>query len=140
MQADPLELRIIMTSDSHGYREQKSSTSFEETVGRLIAAIEKAGMTIFAKIDHSAGAKEVGMTMPPTVVLLYGHARGGTPVMLAAPAAALDLPLRVLVRQTEQGDTVVALRSIEQILAPYAVGAELAERLAKAQQVIFASI
>ena len=129
-----------MASDSDDYREQKSSTSFEETVGRLIAAIEKAGMTIFAKIDHSAGAKEVGMAMQPAIVLLYGNARGGTPVMLAAPAAALDLPLRVLVRQTEQGDTVVALHPIKRVLAPYAVTAELVERLAQAQQLIFASI
>jgi uncharacterized protein (DUF302 family) len=140
MQAELRERRDIVATDSNGYREQKSRATFDETVGRLIVAIEKAGMTIFAKIDHAAGAKKVGISMPPTVVLLYGHARGGTPVMLAAPEAALDLPLRVLIRQTEQGDTVVALHSIEQMLAPYAVGAELVERLAKAQQVIFASI
>ncbi|RWA53434.1 hypothetical protein AU476_14045 [Cupriavidus sp. UYMSc13B] len=56
------------------------------------------GMTIFARIDHAEAARNVGLAMPPTQVLIYGNAKRGTPLMLAAPGVALDLPLRVLVR------------------------------------------
>jgi uncharacterized protein (DUF302 family) len=120
--------------------EHKSDFSFAETVNRLVDAIEKVGMNLFAKIDHAAGAEEVGMAMPPTVVLIYGHARGGTPVMQAAPASALDLPLRVLVRQSERGETVIAFHPARQMLARYPIPGELVERLAKAQQLLVGAI
>ena len=64
--------------------EHVSSLAFAPTLERLVRAIETAGMTVFARIDHASGAREVGMEMPPTVVLLYGHPRGGTPIILAA--------------------------------------------------------
>jgi uncharacterized protein (DUF302 family) len=84
--------------------------TFAATLDGLLQAIAKAGLILLARIDHDAGAREVGMVMPPTTVLLYGHPKGGTPLMLAAPRAALDLPLRVLVREREDGRTVVAFR------------------------------
>ena len=87
--------------------ELNSRWLFAETVARLEAAIGQAGMAIFARIDHAAGAAEVGLAMPPTVVLIYGNPRGGTPVMQAAPLTALDLPLRVLVREAD-GRVLVA--------------------------------
>jgi uncharacterized protein (DUF302 family) len=123
-----------------GYVEHKSSANFQSTVDRLVAAIEKAGMSVFASIDHASGAKAVGMSMPPSVVLIYGQARGGTPVMQTDPAPALDLPLRVLIREDSNGDTLIAFHPIQQTLARYKVPAELAERLAKAQQLLVNSI
>jgi uncharacterized protein (DUF302 family) len=122
------------------YVEHKSSLSFTETVEILVDTIEKVGMNVFAKIDHAAGARDVGMHLPPSVVLIYGHARGGTPVMQAAPAAALDLPLRVLIRETERGETVIAFHPARQMLARYAILTELVERLAKAQQLLVGAI
>lgn len=122
------------------YVEHKSSLGFSETVEILVDTIEKVGMNVFAKIDHAAGAKDVGMHLPPSVVLIYGHARGGTPVMQAAPAAALDLPLRVLIRETERGETVIAFHPMRQVLDRYAILAELVERLAKAQQLLVGAI
>jgi uncharacterized protein (DUF302 family) len=122
------------------YVEHKSSLKFAETVEILVDTIEKVGMNVFAKIDHAAGAKDVGMHLPPSVVLIYGHARGGTPVMQAAPAAALDLPLRVLIRETERGETVIAFHPARQTLARYAILTELVERLAKAQQLLVGAI
>jgi uncharacterized protein (DUF302 family) len=126
--------------DPAGYVEHKSSVGFQPTVDRLVAAIEKAGMSVFAAIDHAGGAKAVGMSMPPTIVLIYGQARGGTPVMQANPAAALDLPLRVLIREDANGETLIAFHPIELTLAPYKVPGEFADRLAKAQQLLINSI
>ncbi len=122
------------------YVEHKSSLKFAETVEILVDTIEKVGMNVFAKIDHAAGARDVGMHLPPSVVLIYGHARGGTPVMQAAPAAALDLPLRVLIRETERGETVIAFHPARQVLDRYAILTELVERLAKAQQLLVGAI
>lgn len=126
--------------DIAGYVEHKSSVGFQPTVDRLVAAIEKAGMSVFATIDHAGGAKAVGMSMPPTIVLIYGQARGGTPVMQANPAAALDLPLRVLIREDANGETLIAFHPIELTLAPYKIPGEFADRLAKAQQLLINSI
>jgi len=85
-----------------------SSYPFDATLARLIDALESAHMKIFARIDHSIEASRVGMEMPPTTVLIYGNPKGGTPLMLAAPALALDLPLRVLVRDGTDGRTIVS--------------------------------
>jgi uncharacterized protein (DUF302 family) len=126
--------------DPAGYVEHKSSVGFQPTVDRLVAAIEKAGMSIFATIDHAGAAKAVDMSMPPTIVLIYGQARGGTPVMQANPATALDLPLRVLIREDANGETLIAFHPIAQALAPYKVAGEFADRLAKAQQLLINSI
>ena len=121
------------------YVEHRSASPFAETVDLLVKAIEQAGMNLFARIDHAAGARDVGMQMPPTVVLIYGHARGGTPVMQAAPAAALDLPLRVLIRDT--GDaTVIAFHPVRQMLAQHKIPGELVDRLAKAQELLINAV
>jgi uncharacterized protein (DUF302 family) len=122
------------------YVEHKSDLTFLETVDRLVETIEKVGMNVFGRIDHAAGAKDVGMNLPPSVVLIYGHARGGTPVMQAAPAAALDLPLRVLIRQTNGGETVIAFHPAQRMLARYTIPIELIDRLAKAQQLLVGAI
>jgi uncharacterized protein (DUF302 family) len=129
-----------MTAHDDDYVERKSALAFDATVDHLVEIIKKAGMSVFAKIDHAAGAKEVGLAMPPTVVLIYGAAKGGTPVMQAAPRAALDLPLRVLVRENEQGETLIAFHPIAHTLAPYATPDELVDRLAKAQLLLVGGI
>jgi uncharacterized protein (DUF302 family) len=82
---------------------------FEATLERLTVAIKQAGLIIFSRIDHQSGAREAGLEVPPTTVLTYGHPKGGTQIMLAAPLAALDLPLRVLVRVREDGQTVIGV-------------------------------
>jgi uncharacterized protein (DUF302 family) len=118
------------------YVEHKSSAGFPETLDRVEAAIQKAGLTVFARIDHAAGAKAVGLSMLPATVLIYGHARGGTPLMQADPAAALDLPLRALVREDAAGHTLLAFHPVQQMLASYRIPGELLAGLAKAQQLL----
>jgi uncharacterized protein (DUF302 family) len=117
-----------------------SALDFKQTLAMLKQTIEKAGMILFAEIDHAAGARQVEMTMPPTVVLIYGHPKGGTPIMLAAPQAALDLPLRVLVRQDADGRVLVALHPIAPLLQQAGVPEALAKRLDPAQHVLIEAI
>ncbi|MGO4513398.1 DUF302 domain-containing protein [Bradyrhizobium sp. MOS001] len=81
----------------------ESIYSLSETLARLRTALEANGLKIFATIDHHAAAQSVGLDMPPTTVLIYGNPKGGTALMLAAPDFALELPLRLLVREGEHG-------------------------------------
>jgi len=93
-------------------------------------------MTLFARIDHAANARTVGATMPPTTVLIYGNAKGGTAIMLATPQAGIDLPLRVLVREAADGKTSIAFHPIETLLGRAGVPADAAARLEPAQRLL----
>jgi len=120
--------------------ESLSAHPFEATLQRLTAAITEAGLILFNQIDHQAGARDAGLDMPPTTVLTYGHPKGGTPIMLAAPLAALDLPLRVLVRVRDDGRTAIAFHPIGAALRRSGVPEPLAGRLDPAQQILLRSI
>jgi uncharacterized protein (DUF302 family) len=97
-----------MTENPAGIVQLVSAYDFSSTLNRLSDAFESAHMQIFARIDHRAAAAQVGLSMPPTTVLIYGNPQSGTPLMLTTPMVALDLPLRVLVRQDPSGQTIVA--------------------------------
>ncbi len=120
--------------------EQASAVAFAPTLDRLVAAIEAAGLTVFARIDHAAGARAASLAMPPTTVLFYGTPKGGTPLMLAAPLAALDLPLRVLVREAEDGRTLVSFHPAAPMLRRAGVPDTLATRLDPAQRLLLQAI
>ena len=77
----------------------------KETMDRLQAEIRAQGMTVFARIDHAAGAAEVGLTLPPTEVIIFGNARGGTPLMQSVQTVGIDLPLKALVWEDAAGKT-----------------------------------
>jgi uncharacterized protein (DUF302 family) len=77
----------------------RSSFGPKETMDRLDAEIRAKGMEVFARIDHAAGAAEVGLTLRPTELVIFGNARGGTPLMQASQTTGIDLPLKVLVWQ-----------------------------------------
>jgi uncharacterized protein (DUF302 family) len=76
---------------------------FATTLRRLTQALEAKGLTIFAAVDHAAGAASVGMTLRPTTMLMFGNAAGGTPLMQAAQTVGIDLPMKALVWQGEDG-------------------------------------
>ncbi len=78
-----------------------------ETLNRLETAIEAKGMTIFARIDHAAGAAEVGQALRPTMLVIFGSAQAGTPLMQASETMAIDLPLKAVVSQDADGRTQV---------------------------------
>lgn len=77
--------------------DKASHHSVEETVDRLINILQSKGITLFAVIDHSGEAEKVGLKMPATKLLIFGNPKAGTPLMLAAPTIAIDLPLKILV-------------------------------------------
>jgi uncharacterized protein (DUF302 family) len=84
-----------------------SNHSVDETVARLQALLHEKGIKLFTLIDHSGEAAAAGLTMLPTKLLIFGNPQAGTPVMVATPSAALDLPLKILVAQTETGKTII---------------------------------
>jgi len=130
-----------MSNDTaSGVVELAASQPFVHVIERLVQAIETAGMTIFARIDHAANAREVGLDMPPATVLIYGAPKGGTPIMLATPIVALDLPLRVLVRQDDHGRTLIAFHPIAAVLRNAGVPKDVAAQLEPAQQILLRAI
>lgn len=124
------------TSNNGHLPEVISPFDFEETLLRLEHVIADAGLKLFARIDHAASAREFGLEMPSTIVLIYGHPKGGTPLMLSYPDAALDLPLKLLVRVNADGKTSVLFRPIGAALAAAGVPADQASKLAPAQNLI----
>ena len=86
----------------------RSSYGPKETMTRLEAAVKAKGLTMFAHVDHAAGATEVGLSLRPTDLLIFGNARGGTPLMQSAQTIGIDLPLKILVWQDASGDTWVS--------------------------------
>ena len=88
-----------------------SNHSVDETVNRLENILRSKEITLFALIDHSGEAAKVGMKMPPTKLLIFGNPRGGTPLMLAAPSTALDLPLKILVSEDAEGKVWLSYNS-----------------------------
>jgi uncharacterized protein (DUF302 family) len=90
-----------------------SNHSVDETVQRIKNILQAKGITLFALIDHSGEAAKVGMKMPNTKLLIFGNPKGGTPLMLAAPSVAIDLPLKVLVAEDTQGKVWVSYNSPE---------------------------
>ena len=130
----------MSSSQRSGIVERVSMLSFDETVEQLVQAITGAGMTIFARIDHAANARGVGMAMPPATVLIYGNPKGVTPVMVAAPHAALDLPLRVLVREREDGTAAIVFHPVAEMLRHAGAAQDLAARLEPAQRILLAAV
>ena len=83
----------------------KSSQGPKETMERLEATVKAKGLAVFARIDHAAGAAEVGLSLRPTELLIFGNAKGGTPLMQLNQTVGIDLPLKALVWQDASGDT-----------------------------------
>lgn len=82
----------------------------KETADRLAAELDKRGIKVAARIDHAAGAKSVGLEMPPTEVIMFGNPRLGTPLMLAQPTVGIDLPMKILIWQAPGGTTRVGFQ------------------------------
>lgn len=93
----------MVSSMDNGLLSKASRHSVDQTVDRLKAVLREKGVTLFALIDHSGEAAKVGLKMPPTKLLIFGSPKAGTPLMLAAPSTAIDLPLKMLVWEDPLG-------------------------------------
>lgn len=113
-----------------------SRYSIEETVRRLQAAFGEKGLQIFALIDHSGEAEKVGLKMPPTKLLIFGSPKGGTPLMVATPSLAIDLPLKALVAEDAQNKVTVSYNDPEYLRERHGFPAELTKNLAGAGALI----
>ena len=102
----------------------------DETLQRLQSLLSARGVQLFALIDHSGEAEKVGLKMRPTKLLIFGNPKGGTPLMVAAPALAIDLPLKVLIAEDENGKTQVSYNSPEYLQQRHGVPEDLIKNIA----------
>lgn len=101
----------------------------------LQGILEAKGITLFAQVDHSGEAAKVGMTMPPTKLLIFGSPKAGTPVMLAAPSIALDLPLKILVWQDKAEEVWISYNSVEYLRERHNVPSNLLQNLSAVEAI-----
>jgi len=118
--------------DNSGLIRIASRYSVLDTLQRMETLLESKGLKIFARIDHSGEAAKVGLEMHPTQVLLFGSPKGGTPVMLAAPSVAIDLPLKALVAEDDQGKVWVTYNDPEYLQKRHGIPPDLVKNLAGA--------
>ncbi|HEU4783373.1 MAG TPA: DUF302 domain-containing protein [Ktedonobacterales bacterium] len=119
-----------MTVHPEGIKTLASSVSVSETIARIEKAVAGHGLTLFAHIDHTDAAASVGLKMQPAHVLLFGSPRAGTPLMIASPLLALDLPLKALVWQDDSGQVIVSYTDPAYLGARYAVPDALMKNIA----------
>jgi uncharacterized protein (DUF302 family) len=100
-----------MAFSGKGIIDIPSNHSVDETVERLRGILQARGVTLFALVNHSGEAEKAGMKMRPTKLLIFGSPKAGTPVMLAAPSIAIDLPLKILIWEDNQGKVWVSYNS-----------------------------
>lgn len=123
-------------AQANGLVQIASRYSAEKTVRRLETALAEKGLQVFALIDHSGEAEKVGLKMRATKVLIFGSPKGGTPLMVAAPSLAIDLPLKALVAEDAEGKVSVTYNSPEYLKERHGVPEDLIKNLAGAGAVI----
>jgi uncharacterized protein (DUF302 family) len=126
--ANPRQEKPIVSTD--GIVHKPSNHSVDETLQKLQAILEGKGIAVFAMIDHSGEAEKVGMKMRPTKLLIFGNPKGGTPLMLAAPSIAIDLPLKILVWEDGQGKVWASYNSPEYLGERHGLSQNLLQNIA----------
>jgi uncharacterized protein (DUF302 family) len=110
---------------AEGLTTLSSSQGPKDTVDRLAAEITARGMTVFARVDHAAGAAEAGLPLRPTELLIFGNAKGGTPLMQSDQTIGIDLPLKALVWQDASGRTWLSYNDPGWLAKRHGLGAEV---------------
>lgn len=119
-----------MPAPSNGIVCKPSNHSVQETVEKIKRVLNAKGVKLFAVIDHSGEAAKVAMKMPDTKLLIFGSPQAGTPLMLAAPTIALDLPLKILVTEDNQGKVWLTYNDPEYLRQRHALPQELIQNIA----------
>jgi uncharacterized protein (DUF302 family) len=115
---------------TNGLLQVASARSVDETVERLKAILAERGLQVFALVDHSGEAEKAGMKMRPTKLLIFGSPKGGTPLMLAVPSVAIDLPLKALVAEDEAGKVWISYNSPEYLQQRHGIPQDLVKNIA----------
>ena len=116
-------------TNNHGMVHISTRHSVEEALGKLQTILKTKGVPIFALVDHSGEAAKAGMEMHPTKLLIFGNPKGGTPLMLAAPTIAIDLPLKILIWEDDQGKTWVTYNTVDYLTERHQLPADLAQNI-----------
>src|ERR1700726_912425 len=112
-----------------GIIDKPSNHSVDPTAERLKNILQSKGITLFALIDHSGEAEKVGVNMPPTKLLIFGNPKAGTPLMLAAPSSAIDLPLKILIWEDGQGKVWLSYNSPEYLKQRHGLAQDLMQNI-----------
>lgn len=121
---------MATTGLDNGVINKPSNHSVDEIVEKLKGILQAKAITLFTLVDHSGEAEKAGLQMRPTKLLIFGNPKGGTPVMLAAPSSAIDLPLKILVWEDNQGKVWVSYNSPIYLAGRHRIPAELVKNIA----------
>jgi uncharacterized protein (DUF302 family)/uncharacterized membrane protein YidH (DUF202 family) len=127
---DSKEEVSMISATNNGIVDRPSNHSVEQTVEKLKNILQSKGVTLFALVDHSGEAEKVGMKMRPTKLLIFGNPKAGTPLMLAAPSSAIDLPLKILVWEDAQERVWVSYNSPAYLQERHNLPADLMQNIA----------
>jgi uncharacterized protein (DUF302 family) len=126
---------MIGRKQAEGVVTRPSPYGFRETLARLETELQRRQLEIFARLDHSGAARRVGLTMPDTQVVVFGSPKAGTPLMLATPSVALELPLRVLIADAG-GQVLVSYLSPSYLAERFGIPAELVKNIAGIEKIV----
>jgi uncharacterized protein (DUF302 family) len=115
---------------NYGLIHLSSPRSVPETLARLETIVQAKGLAILARIDHSGDAAKVGLEMHPTKLLIFGNAKSGTPLMIASPTVAIDLPLKALVWEDSEGKVWLSYNSPDYLKERHAIPENLVQNIA----------
>jgi uncharacterized protein (DUF302 family) len=130
----------VSTSTNNGLVTVSTHRTVDETVERLRNILQTKGVTLFAVIDHSGEAAKVGLEMPNTKLLIFGNPKAGTPVMLAAPSIAIDLPLKILVAEDRAGKASISYNNAQFLAERHGLTPDLMKNLAVVEGLVAAAV
>jgi uncharacterized protein (DUF302 family) len=120
----------MTATTNNGIVNKPSNHSVEQTVESLTNILKAKGVALFALIDHSGEAEKIGLKMRPTKLLIFGNPKAGTPLMLASPSSAIDLPLKILIWEDDQGKVWLSYNSPEYLIERHGLAQELMQNIA----------
>jgi uncharacterized protein (DUF302 family) len=120
----------MSVENGRGIERVQTLLGFDEGIEHFEKLLAARGMTVFAKINFTSDAKKSGLEMPPMLLMVFGHPKGGTPVMIAAPGSALDLPLKVLFSQDADGKVWLSYNTPEYLAERHDIPADLVKNIA----------
>src|SRR6266481_8531584 len=117
-------------SRGEGITNAPSNHSVDQTAEKLKGILQAKGVTLFALVDHSGEAEKVGLKMPPTKLLIFGSPKAGTPLMLAAPSIAIDLPLKILIWEDKSGSVWISYNAPAYLMMRHGLPQDLLANIA----------